>query len=161
MIRLRNFFFFTIIFFIISSCTTNTTYTKKSQDIRQVDVFNQNKKLVKTYYQKFNSKVAKWLNVTCVFTNNKVNRNKLRNLDECKFTNLSKSIINNKNKETDQNFSNKDFTTNNNDYNNQNESLNENENENLNDENQSHNPGELPEENHSQQFENCNDPRNC
>ena len=154
MIRFKNIILCVGMILFLSNCTTNKTFTKIGEDIRQVDVFNQNKKLVKTYYQKFNSNVTEWLNVTCVFTNNKINRNKLENLDECKFTNLSMSIIHNKNKQTNQNSS-KNETS---DYDN---SQNNNSNENDNNEGQSNNPGMLPQENHNQEFEKCNDPTKC
>tara|TARA_B100000886_G_C20355536_1_gene462811 strand:+ start:480 stop:989 length:510 start_codon:yes stop_codon:yes gene_type:complete len=165
----KNIFLCAITICIISNCTTNKTFTEIDQDTRQVEVFNQNKKLVKTYYQKFNSKVAKWLNVTCVFANNKLSKKKLNDLDACKFTSLSNSIISNKNRETDQNFANKNLTGDNKYQNNQSNNLNENQNnnlngnqsENFNNEGQFQNPEEFTEENHGQEFENCNDPQKC
>ena len=154
MIRFKNIILCVGMILFLSNCTTNKTFTKIGEDIRQVDVFNQNKKLVKTYYQKFNSKVAEWLNVTCVFTNNKINSNKLVYFDECKFTNLSKSIIHNKDKETNETLSkNETFKYNG--------SQNNNSNENDNNDGELNNPGILPQENHNQDFNKCNDPTKC
>ncbi len=163
-------FFNRLIFFLLvltlTNCSTNKTFTSLDKDFRKVEIFNQNKELVRTYYQKFNSKVADWLNVTCVYANNKINKKKLENQENCRFTNISNSIINNRNNENDENL----YSNNSSGYdngsskidgsqNNQNNNLNQVEN-NIN-ESQPNNPGELPEANHGQSFENCNDPQKC
>ena len=84
------FFFCAALFFIISNCTSNKTYTRLSQDFRQVEVFNQDKKKVKTYYQLFNKKTYHWLDVTCNFKKKDFIRR-----ENCELTQLSKSFIKN------------------------------------------------------------------
>ena len=163
-------FFNRLIFFLLvltlTNCSTNKTFTTLDKDFRKVDVFNQNKEVVRTYYQKFNSKVSDWLNVTCVYAYNKINKKILENQEKCRFTNISNSIINNRNNESDENFSSNNSSGYDNDsskidnnQNNQNNNSNQDEN-NIN-EGQPNNPGELPEANNGQNFENCNDPQKC
>ena len=163
-------FFNRLIFFLLvltlTNCSTNKTFTTLDKDFRKVDVFNQNKEVVRTYYQKFNSKVSDWLNVTCVYAYNKINKKILENQEKCRFTNISNSIINNRNKESNENFSINNSSKYDNgsskideSQNNQNNNSNQDEN-NIN-EGQPNNPGELPEANNGQNFENCNDPQKC
>ena len=163
-------FFNRLIFFLLvltlTNCSTNKTFTTLDKDFRKVDVFNQNKEVVRTYYQKFNSKVSDWLNVTCVYAYNKINKKILENQEKCRFTNISNSIINNRNDESDENFSsnnsseyNKGSSMIEESQNNQNNNSNQDE-KNIN-EGQSNNPAELPEANIGQNFENCNDPQKC
>ena len=163
-------FFNRLIFFFLvltlTNCSTNKTVTSLDKDFRKVEIFNQNKELVRTYYQKFNSKVADWLNVTCVYANNKINKKKIENQENCRFTNISNSIINNRNNENDENLYSNNSSGYDNDsskidesQNNQNNNLNQDENNN--NEGQPNNPGELPEANNGQNFENCNDPQKC
>ena len=166
MIRYFNRLFFFALVLMLTNCSTNKTFTILDKDFRKVEVFNQNKELVRTYYQKFNSKVTDWLNVTCVYANNKINKKKLENQENCRFTNISNSIINNRDNENDENL----YSNNSSGYdngsskidgsqNNQNNNLNQDEN-NTN-EGQPNDPGELPEANNGQNFENCNDPQKC
>ena len=166
MIRYFNRLFFFALVLMLTNCSTNKTFTILDKDFRKVEVFNQNKELVRTYYQKFNSKVTDWLNVTCVYANNKINENKLESQEKCRFTNISNSIINNRNNENDENLSSNNSSGYDNDsskidesQNNQNNNLNQDEN-NTN-EGQPNDPGELPEANNGQNFENCNDPQKC
>ena len=163
-------FFNRLIFFLLvltlTNCSTNKTFTILDKDFRKVEVFNQNKELVRAYYQKFNSKVADWLNVTCVYANNKLNKKKLENQEKCRFTNISNSIIHNRNKESDENFSSNNSSGYNNgsskiDENQNNQNDNSNQDKNNIDEGQLNNPGELPEANNGQNFENCNDFQKC
>ena len=74
---------------LLSGCS-NKSFTNISSDLRKVDVLNKNKEIVKTYYQAFNKKVYDWLNVTCDFT-----KKKLKKIEDCKLTQLSKSFIKN------------------------------------------------------------------
>ena len=97
--------FFLVLVLTLTNCSTNKNFTILDKDFRKVEIFNQNKELVRTYYQKFNSKVTDWLNVTCVYANNKINNKRLENKEKCRFTNISNSIINNRNKESNENFS--------------------------------------------------------
>ena len=166
MIRLFNRLFFLALVLTLTNCSTNKSFTILDKDFRKVEVFNQNKELVKTYYQKFNSTVSDWLNVTCVYAKNKINKKKLENHEKCRFTNISNSIINNRNDESDENFSsnnsseyNKGSSMIEESQNNQNNNSNQDE-KNIN-EGQSNNPAELPEANNGQNFENCNDPQKC
>ncbi len=166
MIRYFNRLFFFALVLMLTNCSTNKTFTILDKDFRKVEVFNQNKELVRTYYQKFNSKVTDWLNVTCVYANNKINKKKLDNQEKCRFTNISNSIINNRNNENDENLSSNNSSGYDNgsskidgSQNNQNNNLNQDEN-NTN-EGQPNDPGELPEANNGQNFENCNDPQKC
>ena len=158
--------FFLVLVLTLTNCSTNKNFTILDKDFRKVEIFNQNKELVRTYYQKFNSKVTDWLNVTCVYANNKINNKRLENKEKCRFTNISNSIINNRNKESNENFSINNSSKYDNgsskideSQNNQNNNSNQDE-KNIN-EGQSNNPAELPEANIGQNFENCNDPQKC
>ena len=142
-----------IIFILVANCTANKSYTNITKNLRQVDIINNNKQIVKTYYQSFNSKIYEWFVVTCDFSNKK-----FYNIDYCKLTSPSKLLI--KNKETNDisyasngNISQK----NNNLYN----YKNSNNNKNNNNDNKNIDQNFLPGDNPTPGFDNCNDPQKC
>ena len=131
---------------------SNKTIANLSSDFRQIDLLDKNKDVVKTYYQSFNDQIYEWINISCEFT-----KKKFKNIDDCKFTEISKSILKKyKNSESPQN-SNIDSLNSNNDMgqsNNQGNQLN-----NLSNPPEG-NPGQTPA-NPGRTPENCNDPQKC
>ena len=131
---------------------SNKTVTNLSSDFRQIDLLDKNKDVVKTYYQSFNDQIYGWINISCEFT-----KKKFKNINDCKLTEISKSILKKyKDSESPQN-SNIDISNSNNDMgqgNNQGNQLN----------NPSKSPEEIPGQapaNPGQTPENCNDPQKC
>ena len=131
---------------------SNKSVTNLSSDFRQIDLLDKNKDVVKTYYQSFNDQIYEWINISCEFT-----KKKLKNINDCKFTDISKSILKKyKHSESPQN-SNIDTSNSNNDIG-----------QNNNQGNQLNNPSNSPEgipgqapANPGQTPENCNDPQKC
>ena len=80
---------------VLFGCS-NKSITNISDDIRQVDLLNKNKQVVKTYYQSFNRKVYDWFEVSCDFIN--INK-KFKIIQGCELTELSKSFIKKQSKE--------------------------------------------------------------
>ena len=131
---------------------SNKSVTNLSSDFRQIDLLDKNKDVIKTYYQSFNDQIYEWINISCEFT-----KKKLKNINDCKFTDISKSILKKyKHSESPQN-SNIDTSNSNNDIgqsNNQGNQLNNPSNP------PEGNPGQAPA-NPGQTPENCNDPQKC
>ena len=131
---------------------SNKTVTNLSSDFRQIDLLDKNKDVVKTYYQSFNDQIYEWINISCEFT-----KKKFKNINDCKFTEISKSILKKyKQSESPQN-SNINTSNSNNDMgqsNNQGNQLNNPSNP------PEGNPGQTPG-NPGQTPENCNDPQRC
>ena len=131
---------------------SNKTITNLPSDFRQINLLDKNKDVVKTYYQSFNDQIYEWINISCEFT-----KKKFKNINDCKFTEISKSILKKyKHSESPQN-SNIDISNSNNDMgqsNNQGNQLNNPSNP------LEGNPGQAPA-NPGQTPENCNDPQKC
>ena len=131
---------------------SNKTIANLSSDFRQIDLLDKNKDVVKTYYQSFNDQIYEWINISCEFT-----KKKFKNINDCKLTEISKSILKKyKNSESPQN-SNIDTLNSNNDMgqsNNQGNQLNNPSNP------PEGNPGQAPA-NPGRTPENCNDPQKC
>ena len=131
---------------------SNKTITNLPSDFRQIDLLDKNKDVVKTYYQSFNDQIYEWINISCEFT-----KKKFKNINDCKLTEISKSILKKyKDSESPQN-SNIDISNSNNDMGqgkNQGNQLNNPSNP------PEGNPGQAPA-NPGQTPENCNDPQKC
>ena len=67
---------------------SNKTITNLPSDFRQIDLLDKNKDVVKTYYQSFNDQIYEWINISCEFT-----KKKFKNINDCKLTEISKSIL--------------------------------------------------------------------
>ena len=91
---------------VLIGCS-NKSITNISDDIRQVDLLNKNKQVVKTYYQSFNKKVYDWLEVSCDFINKEI-----KIIQSCELTELSKSFIKNHESENTSDKSRKDIASN-------------------------------------------------
>ena len=149
-----------IIFILVANCTANKSYTNITKNLRQVDIINNNKQIVKTYYQSFNRKIYEWLVVTCDFS-----IKRFYNIDSCELTNPSKLLIKKKENNDTSYASNNNISQKNNNshnYKNSNDNKNNNnENENNNNDNENNDNNSLPGDNPNQGFDNCNDPQKC
>ncbi|MDA9682980.1 hypothetical protein N9U23_03740 [Candidatus Pelagibacter sp.] len=143
---------FVITSIILVSCS-NKKVTNLSNDFRQIDLLNKNKVVVKTYYQSFNNQIYDWINVSC-----NVLKKTLKEIYDCRLTEVSKTILKRNKEGNPQQISNADTANSNN-------SIEQNNNQ----KKQSSVPNFPAEENFStppeqilnNQFENCNDPEKC